>query len=98
ARIRAVEGQLRTLSRQLQEALPHPMDSEDLARRLDTLRAAMPQPRLGGVESRLNRLEAMVGALCEQVGAAIPAGTGYSNAPEPSSVLPTSASSAAPPL
>lgn len=88
ARIRAVEGQLRTLSRQIQEALPHPMDAEDLARRLDTLRAAMPQPRLGGVESRLNRLESMIGAVCERVGAELPPPSLYSSPPEAGSLAP----------
>lgn len=92
ARIRAVEGQLRTLSRQLQDVLPHRMDAEDLARRLDTLRAALPQPRLGVVESRLNRLEAMITAVCEHVGAAVPPPSPYSTPPEPMSYAPPAAS------
>lgn len=72
ARSKAIEHQLRTLSRQLQEALPHPMDSEELARRLDTIGAAMPQARLGNVETRLTRVETMVTNLCTQLGADVP--------------------------
>lgn len=73
ARTKAVEHQLRTLSRQLQDALPHPIDSEELARRLDTIGAAMPQARLSNVESRLTRLETMLANVCTQLGADVPA-------------------------
>lgn len=72
ARTKAFEQQLRTLSRQLQDALPHPVDGEELARRLDTIGAAMPQARLGNVESRLTRLETMLANVCSQLGAEVP--------------------------
>jgi hypothetical protein len=72
ARSKALEHQLRNLTRQIQEALPHPIDAEELARRLDTLGAAMPQARLGNVESRLVRVETMLTSVCTQLGAEIP--------------------------
>lgn len=72
ARVKALEGQLRTLSRQLQDVLPHPVDGQDIARRLDTLGAAMPQPKLNHVEARLGRLETMIAGLCAQAGTEVP--------------------------
>lgn len=72
ARNKAIEHQLRTLSRQLQDALPHPVDAEELARRLDTISAAMPQARLGSVEARLTRVETMLASVCAEVGAEVP--------------------------
>lgn len=72
ARVMALEGQMRTLSRQLQDVLPHPLDGQDIARRLDTLGALMPQPKLNHVEARLGRLEAMVAGLCTQAGTEVP--------------------------
>lgn len=72
ARVMALEGQMRTLSRQLQDVLPHPLDGQDIARRLDTLGALMPQPKLNHVEARLGRLEAMVAGLCNQAGTEVP--------------------------
>lgn len=72
ARVKAVESQVRTLSRQLQDTLPHPVDGQDIARRLDTLGAAMPQPKLNVMELRLARLETMIAGLCTQAGTEIP--------------------------
>lgn len=72
ARVMAMEGQLRTLSRQLQEVLPHPVDGQDIARRLDTLGAAIPQPKLNHMEARMSRLETMVASLCTHAGMEVP--------------------------
>jgi hypothetical protein len=72
ARVKAMESQLRSLSRQLQDTLPHPVDGQDIARRLDTLGAAIPQPKLNSMEARLARLETMVTGLCTQAGTEIP--------------------------
>lgn len=72
ARTKAIEHQLKTLARQLQDALPRPLDSDELARRLDTLSAAMPQARLGSVENRLARVEAMLAGVCGQLGTEVP--------------------------
>src|SRR5690606_29867104 len=71
-RVMAMEGQLRTLSRQLQEVLPHPVDAQDIARRLDTLGAAIPQPKLNHMEARMGRLETMVANLCTHAGMEVP--------------------------
>lgn len=72
ARVMALEGQMRTLSRQLQDVLPSPLDGQEIARRLDTLGALMPQPKLNHVEARLGRLETMVAGLCTQAGTEVP--------------------------
>lgn len=72
ARVMAMEGQLRTLSRQLQDVLPHPVDGQDIARRLDTLGAAIPQPKLNHMEARMGRLETMVASLCTHAGMEVP--------------------------
>jgi hypothetical protein len=72
ARVMTMEGQLRTLSRQLQDVLPHPVDGQDIARRLDTLGAAIPQPKLNHMEARMGRLETMVASLCTHAGMEVP--------------------------
>lgn len=72
ARVKSLERQVRTLSRQLQDTLPHPVDGQDIARRLDTLGAAMPQPKLNQMEARLVRLETMITGLCTQAGIDVP--------------------------
>lgn len=72
ARVITMEGQLRTLSRQLQDVLPHPVDGQDIARRLDTLGAAIPQPKLNHMEARMGRLETMVASLVTHAGMEVP--------------------------
>lgn len=72
SRVMAMESQLRTLSRQLQDMLPHPVDGQDIARRLDTLGAAIPQPKLNHMEARMGRLETMVASLCTHAGMEVP--------------------------
>jgi hypothetical protein len=81
ARVMAMEGQLRTLSRQLQDVLPHPVDGQDIARRLDTLGAAIPQPKLNHMDARMGRLETMVASLCTHAGMEVPAAPMLSRLP-----------------